>query len=59
MLRAQGKYEEAIAKYQKATELDPKLAPAYNNWGNVLRAQGRYDEAEAKFQKARELSGSQ
>ena len=55
VLYAQGKNDEAIAKYQKVIELDPKFAPAYNNWGTALHAQGRNDEAIAKYQKATDL----
>ena len=47
--------EEAIAKYQKAIELDPKFAAAYTNWGYVLEEQKKYDEAIAKYQKTIEL----
>jgi Flp pilus assembly protein TadD len=50
-----GKDEEAIAKYQKAIELDPKYAYAYNNWGISLRIEGKHEEAIAKYQKAIEL----
>jgi len=47
--------EEAIAKYQKAIEFDPKYAVAYSNWGNVFYDQKKYDEAIAKYQKAIEV----
>jgi len=55
VLREQRKYDEAIAKYQKATELDPKYAAAYYDWGLVLHEQKKYDEAIAQYQKAIEL----
>ncbi len=69
VLARQGKLEEAIAKYQKAIELNPKYAPPYSNWGyalrdqsNVLRDQGnalagldKSEQAIAKYQKAIEL----
>src|SRR5208337_4451457 len=55
VLHNQNKYDEAIAKYQKAIELDPKFALAYYNWGVVLDDQKKYDEAIAKYQKAIEL----
>lgn len=42
-------------KYQKAIELDPELAPAYNNWGNALERLGWRQEAEDRFAKARTL----
>jgi len=55
VLYEQKRSDEAIAKFQKAIELDPKLALAYNNWGSVLDNKGKYDEAIAKFRKAIEL----
>jgi tetratricopeptide (TPR) repeat protein len=55
VLSDQKKYDEAIAKYQKAIELDPKDAAPYNGWGNMLYGQKKYDEAIAKYQKAIEL----
>ena len=54
-LHEQHRYDEAIAKYQKAIELDPKFAFAYDNWGVTLQEQHRYDEAIANYQKAIEL----
>jgi superkiller protein 3 len=56
VLNDQKKYGEAIAKYQKAIELDPKYALPYNNWGYVLKAQGKDDEAAVKFNQADQLS---
>jgi Tfp pilus assembly protein PilF len=55
VLEEQKKYDEAIAKYRKAIELDPKSALAYDDWGSVLDEQKKYDEAIAKYQKAIEL----
>src|SRR6266851_664152 len=55
-LAFQGKFDKAIAKYQKAIDLDSKHAPAYNNnWGRALADQRRFDEAIAKYQKTIEL----
>ena len=45
--RAAGRLAEAEACYRQALRLQPDLAPAYNNLGNVLREQGRPAEAEA------------
>ena len=47
-----GRLKEAVAEYQKAIELDPKLAPAHNNLGNALSDMGRLKEAVAEYQKA-------
>jgi superkiller protein 3 len=48
-------YDGAVAKYQKAVELDPKSADAYAGWGVVLYKEKNYDGAVAKYQKAIEL----
>ena len=55
VLTQQNKYDEAVAKYEKAIEIDPRDAIAYFNWGVVLSEQKKYDEAVAKYQKAIEL----
>jgi tetratricopeptide (TPR) repeat protein len=54
--KAQERYEEAIAVYQKAIELDPQYAFAYNNLGITYDDQKRYEEAIAAYQKAIELN---
>ncbi len=50
-----GRYEEAIAAYQHAIELDPQYAYPHNGLGNVYQSQGRYEEAIAAYQHAIEL----
>jgi tetratricopeptide (TPR) repeat protein len=50
-----GRYEEAIAEYQRAIELDPKDAYPHNGLGNVYYELGRYDEALAEYERAIEL----
>jgi tetratricopeptide (TPR) repeat protein len=54
VLRKLGKLDEAIAKYQKAIELDPQDALASRNWALALTQQGKSDEAKAKEKKASE-----
>lgn len=54
-LHEQGHWEEAIAEYNKAIELDPNLAIAYNNRGAAYFETGQYDLAIADFNKAIEL----
>jgi len=46
-----GRYDEAVAHYEKAAALEPDYAPAYNNLGVTLRAQGRVDAAIAAYEK--------
>jgi protein O-mannosyl-transferase len=49
-----GRYDEAIAEYQKALELNPQYHTIYNNLGKALQASGRPDEAIASFDKGLE-----
>ena len=58
-LLAQGKaffekkrYAEALAVFERATELDPNLASAWNGKGAALTALGRLKEALAAFDRA-------
>jgi len=62
LLQDHGRYEEAIAKYRWATEINPRASGAYVNWGNALHNWGRsskdpqkHTEAVAKFEKAIEI----
>jgi tetratricopeptide (TPR) repeat protein len=48
-------YDPAIAEFQKAVQLAPAYAPAYNQMGYALRQAGKYEEAEAAFRKYTEL----
>ncbi len=48
-------YDQAIADYTKAIELDPKYARPYNNRGLAYKNKGQYDQAIADFTKAIEL----
>ena len=50
-----GKYEEAIATYDKAIEIDPQYADAWNNKGSALGCLGKYEEAIAAYDKAIEI----
>ncbi len=51
----QQEYEQAIARYKKATEIAPDYSPAYNILGYAYRQQGNYQEAEQAFRKYIEL----
>ncbi len=54
-LDEQKNYDESIDKYQEATELESKFAPAYHNWGDALGNQRKYKKAIAKYKKAIKL----
>jgi tetratricopeptide (TPR) repeat protein len=54
-LRTKGEVDEAIASYQKAIELAPKLAVAHYNLGTSLFSKGQTDEAISCYRKAIEL----
>jgi tetratricopeptide (TPR) repeat protein len=48
----QGKWSEAVASYDKALAINPKLADAWNNRGVALGNLGRYTEEVASYDKA-------
>jgi DNA-binding transcriptional MerR regulator len=52
-------FAEAEALYKKATELDPHLAIAYTNLGNIRFRQGDEPGAEALYRKALEIDDRQ
>ena len=54
-LGGEGKYEEAIASYDKAIEIDPKYTKAWINKGNALRKLGRHEDAIVCYDRAIEL----
>lgn len=49
---AQSKYDEALAKYQKALEIDPKIYYAALFCGDAYLQKGKFDQAEIWYQKA-------
>lgn len=55
-MEALGRYDEAIADYSKASEVEPKLASGYLwNRGEAWRFKGRPEEAIADYTKSIEL----
>ena len=52
---AQGMWQQAVAEYDRAIELEPDLAEAYNNRGAAHRAQGNLEAALADFMEATRL----
>ena len=50
-----GRYEEAIASYDKALEIKPDQDEAWNNRGVALGNLGRYEEEIASYDKALEI----
>lgn len=50
-----GRSAQAISHYERAIELDPQYAKAYNNRGGVHLALGQYTEAISNFNRAIEL----
>ncbi len=49
---SKGEYDRAIADYDQAIALNPKLVEPYNNRGNAYNAKGEYDRAIADFDQA-------
>jgi Flp pilus assembly protein TadD len=52
LLENQGNLTEAIDKFNKAIELDPKYHAAYNHLGAIHLKLQQFDQAEAVYQKA-------
>ena len=52
-------YSAAMIHFEKAIELNPNYAEAYNNWGVVLDELGKYEEAIEKYEKAKALAKEQ
>jgi hypothetical protein len=50
-----GRYEEALAAFDRAIELDPDEANTHTNRGRALRNMGRYEEALTAIDRAIEL----
>ncbi|WP_348303339.1 tetratricopeptide repeat protein, partial [Methanothrix sp.] len=54
-LAEQGRYEEGVAVFEEAIQIDPTYADSWFNKGNALYRQGKYDEAIAAYDKAIEI----
>jgi len=48
----QGLWREAVYRWERAVELDPTYAAAFNNLAIAYEAQGRVDKAKAAYEKA-------
>ena len=46
---------EALYRWQRAVEIDPSYAAAWNNLGVAYEHEGRFDEAREAYEKALEL----
>ena len=55
-LYALGRYEDAVACFDKALEIDPSSPVTWNNKGNPLHSAGRNEEALACYTRAIELN---
>jgi len=50
-----GQYDQAIAEYNRAIEIDPTFASAYNNRGVVYGRKEQHDQAIAEYNRAIEI----
>jgi Flp pilus assembly protein TadD len=50
-----GLWQEAVFRWERATELDPTYAAAFNNLGIAFEQLGKFDQAEKAYEKALEL----
>ena len=51
-----GRFDEAIVHFQRAVEIKPDFAEAYNNLANALARSGQVDAAIVQYQKALEIN---
>jgi tetratricopeptide (TPR) repeat protein len=57
-LLALGRYDEALAHFDRVVEFNPTTAEGYEGRGQVLMELGRYDEALANFDRAVEFDST-
>ena len=50
-----GLWNEALYRWQKAVEIDPTYAAAWNNLAIAYEHEGKFDEAKKAYEKALEL----
>lgn len=50
-----GLWQEAVFRWERATEIDPTYAPAFNNLGIAYEQLGKFDQAGKAYEKALEL----
>ena len=50
-----GLWNEALYRWEKATELDPNYAAAWNNLAIAYEHEGKFDEAKKAYEKALQL----
>ena len=50
-----GLWNEALYRWQKATEIDPTYAAAWNNLAIAYEHEGKFDEAKKAYEKALQL----
>jgi len=55
-LAAQGRFDEAIANFYSAIQINPNYDKALNNLGIALAAQGRFEEAIKNFRQAIQIN---
>ena len=58
MLQSAGDLDGAAAAYRKAVALQPDLARAHCNLGNVLKRQGRFAESLTAYERGHELGAA-
>ncbi|MEG4107037.1 tetratricopeptide repeat protein [Microcoleus sp. S13_C5] len=55
-LQESGRFDEAVAAYKKAIELNPNFSWSYHSFGDVLLKLEKWEEAVAAYKKAVELN---
>ncbi len=55
VLAQRGVWTGAVERFERATEIDPTYAAAWNNLGIGLEQQGRFDDARKAYERALEI----
>jgi len=55
VLAQKGVWTGAVERFERATQIDPAYAAAWNNLGIGLEQQGKFDEARKAYEKALEI----
>ena len=50
-----GLWQEALYRWERAIDIDPTYAPAWNNLGIAFEHEGRFDEAREAYETALDL----
>ena len=56
LFKQKGELDHALENYQRAIEIKPDFAEAYNNLSTVLSEKGNFEDALMNYKKAKEMT---